>query len=177
MKNLFTLAFCVFQINAAIFAQDCKYAVNKEDKFSNTLTQEIEPVELCSIVKNPGMVKIKDISMILRTENGKKYFTLAYVMGGSGGVPIFAGNGQSKLILLLDGGTKVELNMSGLLSDSKAKNALKSATLTHFELSEDAYFKLKAHSITDVRASAMMNPFDFKVKEEVKTSFYFGCIR
>lgn len=160
------------------YSQDCKYVVNTEDKFTKLKVQETESIELCQLLKNKDLVKIKNIGMVLRKEGDKRFFTLVYTISGSGGIPRFVGNGQSKLILLLDNNSTIDLDMTGLMSDQKTNwGGTKGVVATHFEMSEENYLKLLANSITDIRALAMVNPFDFKIKEEVKTNMYFNCIK
>ncbi|HMR46601.1 MAG TPA: hypothetical protein PKC85_07475 [Bacteroidia bacterium] len=55
-------------------------------------------------------------------------------------------------------------------------NAFTSILSYNFQLSEEDFNKLSMTDITDIRMTAQINPIDFTIAKEIKTSKLFTCI-
>lgn len=151
-------------------AQECKYKVNKKDKFTGEVVKEMEPVLLLKTHKGGKTVKIMNLSMILKINGGNNIFTLKFSNKGKG-LPIFSPSFGNKLVLLLENGKKMNLPLHGMASDF-----IKMDIFTHFTIENENLKELCKSKITDVRVISTMNPFDFHVSEEVNTTSYFNYL-
>ncbi|MDE5420592.1 hypothetical protein L3073_00045 [Ancylomarina sp. DW003] len=158
-----TITFTCYLANA----QECKYKVNKKDKFTGEVVKEMEPVLLLKTHKGGKTVKIMNLSMILKTNGGDNIFTLKFSNKGKG-LPAFGPSLGNKLVLLLENGQKINLPLRGMASDY-----IKMDVFTHFTIGNENLKDLCKSKITDVRVISFVNPFDFHVSEEVNTVSYF----
>jgi hypothetical protein len=157
------------------FGQECKYETNIKDKFTNEVQIKLKPVQLLSVYKRAKEVKLMDLQMTLQKRGDKRIFSLS--LKAAYGHPQFLGTigneykPSSSLIFILDNSIQIELPMMGINSDIN-----KLYLITHFVISQENYELLLSHDIIDVRAKAIVNPFDFTVNPKVKTKGYFKCI-
>lgn len=157
-------------VNFNSYSQNCDYKINETDKFSGVSHSELEPVLLQKKYKSEVSV-LNKISMVLSKKGEDRTFSLQYIYYNKS-QPIFSGMGDCKLICLLESGETVELQMKGRMSD-----VIKSEVTTHFNIPEKAFDLLQSDNITDIKAIAMMNGFEFTVEENKNTKIYFDCIK
>ncbi len=160
-------------ISFSSFSDDnCKYKVQKVDKFTGENEIELEPILLLKKFKS-DVIKVTDLSMVLRKKG--QYISFELIFGQAGmsnkSVPRFIGRMDNKLVCLLKNGSQVELPMEGDMPDF-----IKSKTVVHFSVSQESFELLLKSKITDIRAVSSVNPFDFKIDDEVNTKAFFKCI-
>ena len=163
MKVLFLVYLSIASFSF-LNAQDCKYTVDKVDKFSNKVTRELSPVLLTKNAKFTGGT-ITKVKMILKEENDQLIFGLSFVRF-SGTYPVLTAG--SKLILLLKNKKQVEVNMKGMTSSFKGY-----IVMTDFELKKEDLAHLIESDITDIRVKAVFNPLDITIKNS--TASHFKC--
>lgn len=173
MKTIKILAIAILTLTQTcyqkLYAQDCKYKTQKIDKFTGESETETLPISLCKKLKS-NTIKISKIEMTLNKTGTVRTLTLSFIWQ-SKGYPMFSANYNNRLILLLDNNETVELPLRGNGSDF-----IKNKVSTHFSISNDVFSLLKIHNITDVRAIATLNSFDFNIEDDITTTKIFDCI-
>ena len=160
----------VLSLNFGCFSQDCEFSVNTKDKFTKQVKIELEALMLLKKYEGENKVQIAKLEMILKNEEGSFIFTLKMSRKGNG-LPQFNKFLGDKLVLLLDNGSQLELEMTGLISSDYINKDM----YTHFKLKHEEIDLLMDNKITDIRVMTSINPFDFVVQKEVDTRKSFRC--
>lgn len=171
MRTVFTLLLILITCSYGT-AQNCTFSKNETDKFTKSRILYTEPIKVTSEkIKKKRIYVIDKVEMQLKYENNSYLINLAYRFGEGMSVA----NTSSKLILLLADGTTIDAPCTQNMPDQKG-NAFTATLAYNFKVSEDDFNKLLKSDITDIRMTAQINPVDFSIAKDIKTSNLFNCI-
>ena len=122
-------------------------------------------------IKQKKVYSIDKIEMQAKYESNTYLITLSYYFG----LGLSAANTNDKLILLLADGTTVDAPCFQNIPDQKISRYT-SVLSYNFQISEADFNKLLRLDITDIRMTAQVNPVDFSISKEIKTTRIFNCI-
>lgn len=153
-------------------AQTCDFIKNESDKFTKEKTLHTKPIKITSEkIKQKKTFSIDKVEVQLKYENSKYLIYLSYYFGQG----LSVANTNDKLILLLTDGTTVSAPCVQNMPDQRG-NAFTSILSYNFQLSEEDLNRLSTTDVTDIRMTAQINPIDFSIAKEIKTSKLFSCI-
>ena len=164
----------LFACTMQLSAQNCSFSKDETDKFTNNRVLHTKPVNLIvEKIKVKDTYTVEKLEMQVKYENNRFLLSLSYhfALGKS------MANTSSKLILLLSDGSKIEIPcIQDIPSIEYKKNGVAIFSY-NFEMSMDDLMTLSKADITDVRMAAFINPIEFSVSNNIKTSELFNCIK
>jgi hypothetical protein len=172
MKIILAFTILIFKLHNG-FAQTCHLVKNETDKFTKNRTIHTELVNVLS-----EKIKVKKTYSIYKIEMQAKFEENRYLINVDyhfdlGNIVI---NTYGKLVLLLEDGSTIEAPCIQNSPSTKKHTEFKLISSYHFKVSEEDFIKLTKSNITDIRTLAQVNPVDFSISKEVKTSDLFNCI-
>jgi hypothetical protein len=172
-KKIYTFILLFFFVGYT-FAQNCKFSKNETDKFTNAKVLYTEPVNLIT-----GKIKQKKVYTIEKIEMQLKYNenSLALSLSFHFALGLTSLNTNNKIIILLSNGTKVELPCLQNIPSSQYKPNGLAIHSYDFGISQEDFLVLIESDIADIRVASSINPIDFSVNPDVKTSELFNCIK
>ena len=168
-KKIYSFILLFFFVGYAA-AQNCTFSQDETDKFTNTRTLHTKPVNVIEkAIKQKGVYTIKKIELQVKYENNTSVLSLALHFD----LGLFVST-NSKLILLLSNGTKIELPCLRTMFSQKIGGM--PVQNYDFGLTEENFEELLKSDIEDARFEYSVNTVDFTISQKVSTSVFFNCI-
>jgi hypothetical protein len=158
----------LFAMTLSLSAQNCSFSKDETDKFTNARVLHTKRVNVISkAVKVKKTYTINKIEMQIKYENNTYRLSLTYhfYLGTT------AANTNSKLILLLSDGSKMEVPCLQNIPSYEGY-----AVSYDFGLEVTDVIKLLESDITDIRMTSVINPVEFSIDPKIKTTELFNCI-
>ncbi|NMH28908.1 hypothetical protein [Flavobacterium silvaticum] len=153
-------------------AQDCKLAKNETDKFTKSKTVYTQPVKVTAErIKLKNAYSIDKVELQIKVENQNYLIHLDYFFASG----LSVANTSNKLILLLDDGSTID---APCIQDmpSQRGSAFTAIISYDFKVAASDFVRLIKSDITDIRMTAQINPIDFSISKEIRTSKLFNCV-
>jgi hypothetical protein len=163
----------LFLSSLQLSAQNCTFSKNETDRFTNERVLYTKPVNIIEKkLKQKKVYNIEKIEMQIKYRNNTSVLALSFHFA----LGLTVANTNSKLILLLANGSKIEAPcLQNMPSQERKPNGLLILSYD-FAITEEAFKELLEFDITDIRLTSQVNPIDFTISQKVNTSVLFNCI-